>query len=314
MFSVIIPVYNGEKFIDTAIECVLKQTYKDWELIVINDGSSDKTADVLKKHENDSRINIIHQKNSGVSAARNTGVSNASGSHIAFLDADDIWMDNHLSVLAEMIEKYPDAGLYATFAVKHLVNGKKLYTCNYFKHHPETVYLEDFFAEYDKDKSVKMYAPVSTCVSKEAALRAGGFPVGCKIGEDLAFSLIISAYYPVVLTSRCTAVYEKINSTATKDTSFDPDWYFFEAVKDIIKDTSIPYSKRRNIENVMKWYQMRRSRHYMINGEKKKAIKAYREIGSHSGLGFDKFITLVMLFMPCAAVKRIFAIRWRSQA
>ena len=73
MFSVIIPVYNGAKFIDNAIKSVFSQTNSDWELIVVNDGSKDNTEDVLKKYTDNDKICIINQENGGVSVARNTG-------------------------------------------------------------------------------------------------------------------------------------------------------------------------------------------------------------------------------------------------
>ena len=109
MFSVIIPVYNGEKFIENAINSVFSQTYSDFELIIVNDGSRDNTAAVLEKYADNSKITVIPQKNGGVSVARNNGISNARGSHLVFLDADDVWEPYHLETMANLIEKYPTA-------------------------------------------------------------------------------------------------------------------------------------------------------------------------------------------------------------
>ena len=115
MFSAIVPVYNGADVIEKAIESVFAQTCSDWELIIVNDGSLDKTAEVLKKYHDVPRVKIITQENAGVSAARNRGVAESCGSHIAFLDADDIWHDDHLEVMEKLTEKYPSAGLYGSF-------------------------------------------------------------------------------------------------------------------------------------------------------------------------------------------------------
>ena len=314
MFSVIIPVYNGEKFVETAVQSVIGQTFSEWELVIVNDGSTDNTAEILKKYNDNLKIKVITQKNGGVSAARNTGIENSIGEYIAFLDCDDLWKSNHLETLTQMIDKYPNAGLYATFSEINLVNGNTITKCDYFKNKPETVYIEDFFEEYNKDKSAKIYNPSSACISREAAIKAGGFPIGCKIGEDLAYFFIISAYFPVVLSSKATAVYEKVNSVATKDVSFDPDWYFFEEVKNLLCDTEINEEKRKNLAETMQWFQMRRSRHYMIDGKRKQAIEAYRSIGKSKNLKKDKFFTLILLCLPSALVKKIFLIRWRSQA
>lgn len=314
MFSVILPVYNGERFLKEAIGSVFAQTYQDWELVIIDDGSTDGTPQLLLQYQDHPKIQVLRQENQGVSAARNAGMKQAKGNYYTFLDADDIWKENHLAVLAEMIGQYPDAGFYGTFSETHLVNGKVLDQCHFFESRPQTVYLEDFFESYAEDKTAKMYTVITTCVSKEAAQKAGGFPVGCKIGEDIAFSFFISAYYPVVLTSRATAVYQKTNSTATKDDSFDPDWIFFEQVKPLLTDPNIPPQKRENIKKVMSWFSMRRCRHYLIQKDRKKALAAYRDIGSGEGFRSDKWITLCLLFLPTALTKKIFHIRWRSKA
>ena len=133
MFSIIIPVYNGEKFIEDAVNSVFEQTYNDWEMVIVNDGSKDNTAEVLKKYESDSRIRIIHKENGGVSSARNLAISESKGSHIVFLDADDVWHNNHLEIMNKLINQYPDAGLYGTYTRTELVNGDILEECNFFK-------------------------------------------------------------------------------------------------------------------------------------------------------------------------------------
>jgi glycosyltransferase involved in cell wall biosynthesis len=97
LISVIIPCYNSEKYIAKAIESVLIQTYKNFELLVINDGSTDKSESIIKEYQNkDSRINYYSQSNEGVSAARNKGVKYSSGVIIAFLDSDDVWQQDNL--------------------------------------------------------------------------------------------------------------------------------------------------------------------------------------------------------------------------
>ena len=96
--SVIVPVYNGESYIERCIDSIINQAYTNWELIVVNDGSTDKTVDILKQYNNN-KIKIHHQKNKGVSEARNLGLSYATGDYIAFIDADDIIDKSYLSDL-----------------------------------------------------------------------------------------------------------------------------------------------------------------------------------------------------------------------
>lgn len=97
LVSIIMPAYNAEKFISKSIESVLQQTYPNWELLVINDGSIDNTSNIVNSF-NDSRIKLIEQDNSGVSKARNTGIANSTGEFIAFLDSDDLWLQDKLEI------------------------------------------------------------------------------------------------------------------------------------------------------------------------------------------------------------------------
>ena len=100
--SVVVPVYNVEKYVEKCLNSLVNQTFKDIEIIVVNDGSKDNSLEVVKKFENDTRVKIISQENKGLSGARNTGIDNASGDYIAFLDSDD-WVDY------DFIEKLYDA-------------------------------------------------------------------------------------------------------------------------------------------------------------------------------------------------------------
>ena len=93
--SVIMPAFNAEKTIGASVESVLGQTFENWELLVINDGSTDRTIDIMAQF-NDKRIRLITQENQGVAAARNTGLRQASGEYVAFLDADDLWLPTKL--------------------------------------------------------------------------------------------------------------------------------------------------------------------------------------------------------------------------
>lgn len=112
-FSVIIPLYNKELYVADTLNSVLKQTFQDFEIIIINDGSTDKSVEIASAFE-DSRIRFIHQENQGLSLARNNGIKEASSEFIALIDADDLWSPNHLQQLYNLIKLYPNKGLYAT--------------------------------------------------------------------------------------------------------------------------------------------------------------------------------------------------------
>lgn len=146
------PAHNAEKYIEEAIESVIRQSYKDWELIVVNDGSSDNTEKiVLKFIENESRIKLFNEENKNPAATRNVGIRNSTGGWIAFLDSDDIWLPEKLSVQYDYINKKPEIDVffsdgytrfedinvqsyYNFYVAKNFVDGKAMYktafSCN----------------------------------------------------------------------------------------------------------------------------------------------------------------------------------------
>ena len=114
LFSVIIPLYNKENYIQQTIESVLQQTVTDFELLVVNDASTDNSVSVVSKIS-DSRIKLVENaKNVGLSATRNHGISKASGKIIALLDADDLWLPNFLETIQYLHKTFPEASIYGT--------------------------------------------------------------------------------------------------------------------------------------------------------------------------------------------------------
>ena len=112
-FSVIIPLYNKAPYVAKAVRSVLSQTYADYELVIVDDGSGDNSFEVASKavagHGN---CRMLRQENLGVSMARNNGVEASRGDYLCFLDADDWWEPTFLEEMAKLIETYPDAGIY----------------------------------------------------------------------------------------------------------------------------------------------------------------------------------------------------------
>ena len=105
LVSIITPVYNGEQYLLAAIESGLAQTYQNFELLIVNDGSIDNSADIIKPFLKDSRVIYIEQKNAGVAAARNTAIKQARGKYVGFLDQDDLWRNNKLEVQVAALEQ-----------------------------------------------------------------------------------------------------------------------------------------------------------------------------------------------------------------
>lgn len=110
-FSIVTPLYNKALYIEQTIKSVLSQTYTDFELIVINDSSTDNSQEIVESIT-DPRVQLFTKPNGGVSAARNYGINKASGEVVCFLDADDIWEKNYLMELSQTIDAYPDCGFF----------------------------------------------------------------------------------------------------------------------------------------------------------------------------------------------------------
>lgn len=145
LISVIIPLYNKENFIEATLKSALNQTFTDFEILIINDGSTDKSEEKVLLF-NDDRIQIFSTINQGVSAARNLGIEKASGKIIAFLDADDFWYSNHLENIFQLYTLFPECGLLCT-NYERFYNSDKIVK-PFFKDIPEFPWkgiVNDFF-------------------------------------------------------------------------------------------------------------------------------------------------------------------------
>lgn len=181
MFSVIIPLYNKANYIEKSINSILNQTYQNFELIIINDGSTDNSLVKVEKY-NDKRLKIITQKNSGVSIARNNGVKVSSFENIVFLDADDWWDEHFLEEMNLLINNYPNAGLYGCkyFIVK---NGNTIESKIGIDANFKAGYI-DYFKVYGST----FWVPINcsfVIIKKQVFNVLGGFNESLKFGEDL---------------------------------------------------------------------------------------------------------------------------------
>lgn len=124
--SVIVPVYNAAKYLDECIQSIIKQTYPDLEILIIDDGSTDNSREICERYKNDTRLRVISKENGGVSDARNLGLSIASGKYITFVDADDVLEIDTYRLVMEAFKKHdPDMVIFRysnDFEAIHLRN------------------------------------------------------------------------------------------------------------------------------------------------------------------------------------------------
>lgn len=185
-FSIIIPCFNSEKTIVRTLSSVKKQTFKDYELVIVDDGSIDLTAKIIKEfcEKNDLEYTYIYQENHGPATARNNAAKNSKGNYLAFLDADDAWHKDKLKVQYELIKKY-DANFITTD-----------YTVDSFKDINTDNYRVSKFTFNSFLLSNKTSTPC-TVVLKELFEKSGEFPENQRYSEDYSLWLNISYHEPL---------------------------------------------------------------------------------------------------------------------
>lgn len=213
------PLYNKAPYVRKAVESVVGQTYRDWELIVVDDGSTDGGGDIVTAITGP-RIRLVRQENAGVSAARNRGVALSGDAsfrspYICFLDADDWWEPTFLEEMAALIERHPDAGIYGTsyWIVK---NGRKRLA---------PIGVEEGFAEGEINYC-QVYArtlcmpltSITACIPRRVFDETGGFPLGITLGEDFLLWLRIAINHKTVLLNKPLANYNQDVDVAHRGT------------------------------------------------------------------------------------------------
>ncbi len=196
-FSVVMPLYNKEAFVADAVRSVLAQNFADFELLIVDDASTDASLHVAESID-DPRIRIIrHEKNKGLSAARNTGIKNAAAKFVAFLDADDLWLPMFLEKIVSLVEEFPQASIFATGYLEQRrgINAAPL-KINLEVAKGSALVLPDYF-------EAALYQPPywfgSAAVRKSAFDQAGYFDETITFGEDtdwnIRANLLLKAAY-----------------------------------------------------------------------------------------------------------------------
>ena len=259
-FSVVIPLYNKEISITNTVNSVLQQSHKDFELIIVNDGSTDNSLSVVEAIC-DNRIKIVNKPNGGVSSARNTGIEHAQCDWIAFLDGDDLWQPQFLEEIESMVHDFPLADIISTnYSGGHVGQGIAYDTRGY---------VTDYYGTVLKYGAIIWSSAV--CVKKSCFAKTGGFRTYLCYGEDLEmWSRLINsyklAYSPKVLShynmeaenrSQITSIIpHKHWATYIQPTdSTLPNWLeYYRFIIDRYCACAVQTKKLKNIHTVMKQY------------------------------------------------------------
>lgn len=306
--SVIIPLYNKENEVSRAIKSVLSQTFVDFEVIVVNDGSTDKGPDIVKSIS-DPRIRIIDQPNAGVSAARNRGIFEAQAGLIAFLDADDEWEPDFLETIMRLRDKFPSCEVFATNYSFHRANDYRRRTIIRglplgFK---EGILTDYFKIAAQSDPPLCSSAVVVTIKAIEAV---GGFPIGVIAGEDLLTWARLAVKYVIAYHIEPKAYfYETGPAIAPRRKPQIPDIVGEELKK--LPSSPEALHKEGLKEYIGFWHRMRASIFLRLDDHKYAREEIKKAIGL-SGLNLKLINFLVLAFLPNKMSRVVFRFWYRK--
>lgn len=200
-FSVIIPLYNKEKFIKNTLESVLNQTFEDFELLIVNDGSTDSSEAVVQSFS-DKRIHYFHKTNEGVSAARNFGIERSNSQYIAFIDADDRWHPDFLEKMKLLVQSFPNYKVFAC-ALK-IETPNRTFSARYSFAHRGESQVVNYFEASMKQTVLSGSSVVFHC---EVFQNVGLFDKKIKSAEDTDMWIRIGLKYEVVFLNLSLSTY-----------------------------------------------------------------------------------------------------------
>lgn len=251
--SIIMPVYNKEKYLEKSIRSVLNQSYKDFELIIVDDGSTDNSFDISKKFQcQDSRITVIHTKNAGVSNARNVGLIKSTGQWIQFLDGDDYLDSDYLTNVSSLLNDNTLDIIFSQFEkVDHNGNIVEKVFVSELGYKNSDSFIDDFM-KYQYDNG--FYGFISNKLIRKSIVDSceAKFPIGVTLAEDLAF--YISIYKNIKRIYYCNFV----------------SFYYLQTSQNYVFNSNIDYIDQAEIQISIKDWMLSKNNYRYIGFINKK--------------------------------------------
>lgn len=311
--SVIIPTYNRAEYVTQAIDSVLAQTYPDYEIIVVDDGSTDNTKEVLLPYMD--RIRYIYQENGGIGAARNTGIKMAKGNWIAFLDSDDEWLPGKLAAQIRAVERHPQL-------VAHMVNVNltnyndsdlnSFLHCKFPFEGNEGVIDEPFIPHF-KYRTIAM--PVAIMCRKECAIKAGLFDESFVCGEDYDFvcRLALQGSWGYCWDELVVAYRRCEKTVSLSDLRKDYTVTLRNRIKThlkLLENQKLNKYERRVTAKLLSSNYRELGRHLLLKENYKGAHGSFR-LASHSYLSIKSILWSMISKLPVSFSKRIVEYRMK---
>jgi glycosyltransferase involved in cell wall biosynthesis len=215
--TVVIPLYNKQNYVGKTLESVLNQSFTNFEVVLINDCSTDNSFAVVAAFD-DSRIKLLsHSKNQGLSATRNTGIKNATSKYIALLDADDLWKPDFLKEIYQLITSFPDAHLFATNYEEIIDDKITILPANGAEKLLKNGLINDYF---EISLQQPLYCPSSFCVKKEVFENIGFYNEKITYGEDVDFNIRANLVYKLVYSTCTLTQYHTVSENQITQSNF----------------------------------------------------------------------------------------------
>jgi glycosyltransferase involved in cell wall biosynthesis len=267
--SVIIPTYNRESTLSRAIDSVLKQTYRNFEVIVVDDGSTDNTSRVIEKYKD--RIRYYSKLHSGVSAARNLGLEKSEGTWVSFLDSDDYWLPKKLESQMEYLRKNPDIMIVQTdeywMRNDKIVNPMK-------KHKKYSGWI------FEHCLPLCIVSPSAVLIHQKVFNDVGVFDESFPVCEDYDLWLRVSLKYKIALIPEKLVVKTGGHSDQLSRKYWGLDRYRVRALEKVLNDDLSPLQKRLVLEEIIKKLTILsegRKKHAGLPNIYQNKLKAYQE-------------------------------------
>lgn len=294
-FSVVIPLYNKENFIAETLNSVLAQTFTDFEVIVVDDVSTDDSISVVEKIK-DERIRIIrHEKNKGLSASRNTGIKNADSEMIAFLDADDLWKEEFLEKIFQLISLYPTAGIFASRYEEEYPDNLTIPIPS-----PQTKLTDDMgmINFYTENLKKPIFCSSCICIKKHVFADTGFYDEKITFSEDIDLYIRASVKFSIAYCNEVLATYmiyyeNQITSNGLHNKTI-PDFNKYEPIA----------AKRKDLKKYLDFHRYIMAKHYKLDAN----TQGYKKMLKGIDLSSLNYKQIVLLYAPAfilRAIKRI---------
>lgn len=300
-FSVVVPLYNKVDSVTASIRSVLEQSFTDFELIVVDDGSTDGSLGAVASFRDD-RIRVIKQVNGGVSRARNAGIAAARASYVALLDADDVWHADFLKRIDALIRNYPEASVYATqYAFRNGGDDRP-------PHHPRLKNVSPQLIEnYFRQVAVgdMLLTASSVCIPRAVLEQTGLFPVDERIGEDQDLWIRLALHGPIAWDNRCSAYYRQdAGAMATRSKVDDTPWPFVSRLIQRLREGDLPPSQLDDAKQYAARHLLGQAGQLVLDGRSQSAVPLLSEPVARSG-GLRYCYWRILSFLPASPAARL---------